>query len=139
MSELPGGESDPLVDRVDLLLKRHRQLLRTPDDDVPVLTEVVTPQSSLDEAAGEQDAATIAPESVEDLVGSMRHEILAKLEPRIESMLSARLGPAFAAAAEHALAEMRGALMQDVRRIVHEAVADSVAHALEAGQNNDPV
>lgn len=130
-------ESDPLLERVDLLLKRHRQMLRAPDDDVPVLTEVVPPQDSTPGDARGPETAVLAAESVQELVTGMRREILAHLEPRIATMFADTLGPTLAAAVEQALADARDGLTEEIRRIVHAAVDASVARALEAGQNDD--
>lgn len=135
MSEPPAGQSDPLLERVDALLKRHQQTLRGPDDDVPVLTEVV--EADREEAAGEsvRPIAPLDAAAVEELVSCMKREVLQRLEPALERLFAERLGPALAAATstlDGALRDARADLSLEAQRIVHDAVASAVAQALEA-------
>lgn len=135
MSEPPANQSDPLLERVNALLKRHQQTLRGPDDDVPVLTEVV--ESDQEQAAGDsgRSAASLDPAAVEEFVASMKREVLERLEPALDRLFAERLGPALAAAMgamDEALSGARADLRAEAQRIVHDAVVSAVAQALDA-------
>jgi hypothetical protein len=98
------SEGNPLVERVDALLRRHKAAAPG-GDDLPVLTEIVDPRSPVGAAA--LDAA-----AVEGLARELERAVLARLESELES----------------ALAELGEAL----RRALREAVAGAVARELEA-------
>jgi hypothetical protein len=96
------SDPNPLVQRVDALLKRHREA--APAADLPVLTEIVDPsapaQSALDAAA------------VEALSRELERAVLQRLEKELQPALAA-MGDALRAA-------------------LHDAVAVAVARELQA-------
>jgi hypothetical protein len=99
------SDPNPLVQRVDALLKRHREAAPAAGDDVPVLTEIVDPRSAAGPAA--LDAA-----AVEALARELERAVLQRLENELQ--------PALAALTE----ALHGAL--------REAVASAVARELQA-------
>jgi hypothetical protein len=106
---LPGraavSDPNPLVQRVDALLKRHREAAPSGGDDLPVLTEIVDPNSPA--GASALDAAAVAALSRE-----LERAVLQRLENELQPALAA-LGEALRAA-------------------LHEAVAVAVARELQA-------
>jgi len=94
------NEGNPLVERVDALLRRH-QSAEGGGDDLPVLTEIVEPGT----AAAARDAA-----AVQELARELERAVLARLEGELET----------------ALADLGGAL----RRALRESVAGAVAREL---------
>jgi len=144
------GESNPLVQRVDTLLRRHQQRVSEahaesssrpleafeetavppaskavetasadPDEDIPVLTEIVDP-----------DAFSTAP--AEDLRGDelvlqIESAVMEKLMVELDRTLDQRLGRTIADLLEQVLHGLRAELSVSVRRMVREAVAAAVA------------
>jgi hypothetical protein len=87
-----GSRSDnPLVGRVDALLRRHLQGAPGGADDVPVLTEVVEP----------------AAQAAEALAHELERSVLQRLERELQPLLAAALREAVAAAVKREL-EARG-------------------------------
>jgi len=87
-----GSRSDnPLVGRVDALLRRHQQGAPAGADDVPVLTEVVEP----------------AAQAAEALARELERSVLQRLERELQPLLAAALREAVAAAVKREL-EARG-------------------------------
>ena len=76
MSE--GRESNPLIERVDALLKRHQDAAPNPEGEVPVLTEVV------DAAAG---AAAPLPAGTDALAAQIERAVLERLAPEIQELV----------------------------------------------------
>lgn len=99
------SDTNPLVQRVDALLRRHQEAAPGGSDDLPVLTEIVDPAKPAGPAA--LDAA-----AVEALSRELERAVLARLENELQPALAA-LGDALRAA-------------------VREAVAGAVARELQA-------
>lgn len=97
------SDPNPLVQRVDALLKRHREA--APAADLPVLTEIVDPSAPAAQAA--LDAA-----AVEALSRELERAVLQRLEKELQPALAA-MGDALRAA-------------------LHDAVAVAVARELQA-------
>jgi hypothetical protein len=72
-----GRDPNPLVERVDALLKRHRDATGMGEDDVPVLTEVV------DAAA----RVAVPPAGADALAAEIERAVLERLAPEIEDMV----------------------------------------------------
>jgi hypothetical protein len=104
------SDANPLVQRVDALLKRHREA--TPGgEELPVLTEIVDPRAAAGSAA--LDAA-----AVEALSRELERAVLQRLETDVQPALAA-LGEAVRAA---------------LREMVSAAVARELqARKLDAG------
>ena len=142
------SEFNPLVQRVDALLKRHQQqgpdvtlpmsaveraathapaeVVAAPvevesaatDDDIPVLTEVVEPQG-----AGEPPAV---------LAGQIEQAVMEKVIAELDRALEQRLGRAISDVLEQAVDGLRVDLAASVR----ETVRDAVATALRNGDQD---
>ncbi len=122
-------ESDPLVERIDALLKRHQQPPPSPsvvdaperlvdvpppdiDDDIPVLTEIV------DLPGRAAQPAAIEPLSIESLLAEL------------DEALSMRLNRALGNLLEQSLDGLRAELSSSVRSLVREAVEKALADDL---------
>lgn len=96
---LPGkpavSDANPLVERVDALMKRH-QAAAPAGEDLPVLTEVVDPSAAAGPAA--LDAA-----AVEALSRELERAVLQRLENELQPALAA-LGEALRAALRETVA-----------------------------------
>ena len=79
------GDANPLVERVDALLKRHQDAAPGGDDDVPVLTEIVEPGAA------------------EALAFELERAVLQRLEAELQPALAAALRAAVAAAVKREL------------------------------------
>ena len=97
------SDPNPLVQRVDALLKRHQEA--APAEDLPVLTQIVDPSAPAGQAA--LDAAV-----VEALSRELERAVLQRLEKELQ--------PALAAMGEA------------LRTALHDAVAVAVARELQA-------
>ena len=97
------SDPNPLVQRVDALLKRHQEA--APAEELPVLTEIVDPSVPHGQAA--LDAA-----AVEALSRELERAVLQRLEKELQ--------PALAAMGEA------------LRTALHDAVAVAVARELQA-------
>lgn len=136
---LPRGndmsEFNPLVERVDALLKRHQQrqqdIAQAPaelvaaappaqvaDDDIPVLTEIIDPQS-----IPAPSAAQYGKEFVAGIEGAVLEKLLAELDRSLELRLNRTIGDLL----EQVLDGLRAELSSSVREMVREAVATAVA------------
>ena len=82
-----GPGDDPLIGRVDALLRRHQEVTSSGADDVPVLTEVVEPASQAAEA----------------LARELERSVLQRLERELQPLLAATLREAVAAAVRREL------------------------------------
>jgi hypothetical protein len=78
---------DPLIGRVDALLRRHQEGAPAGADDVPVLTEVVEP----------------AAQAAEALARELERAVLQRLERELQPLLAAALREAVAAAVRREL------------------------------------
>lgn len=85
MSDSGGRDANPLVERVDALLKRPRDAAPGGDDDVPVLTEIVEPGAA------------------EALAFELERAVLQRLEAELQPALAAALRAAVAAAVKREL------------------------------------
>jgi hypothetical protein len=125
VSDKEHREVNPLVGRVDALLRRHHEALRAVDDDVPVLTDVVDAEARARRAV--DDAALQA------LADALERAVLEQLGPELERVIERRL----ARAMDEALQGARAELAENMRQMVREAVAASVAQALAAQDPGD--
>ena len=73
---------NPLIERVDALLRRHQEAAPGGADDLPVLTEVVDPASPAGPAA--LDAA-----AVEALSRELERAVLARIEVELQPAIAA--------------------------------------------------
>lgn len=146
-------EFNPLVQRVDALLKRHQQQSATPEqplppiepppatvlevaeppplpelaampdpeDDLPVLTEVVEPD------------AGPAPVVLSDaLIAQIEAAVLERVLAAVDTALDERLGRAVADLVARTADGLRADLSASVREISRETVSTAVAQALAA-------
>ena len=97
------ADPNPLVQRVDALLKRHQEAAPG-GEDLPVLTEIVDPNRPAGPAA--LDAA-----AVEALSRELERAVLARLENELQPALAA-LGDALRAALREAVA---GAIARELQ------------------------
>jgi uncharacterized Zn finger protein len=120
MAEADPKDPNPLVRRVDALLRRRQEPGK--GGAVPVLTEIVQ-----DEARRERpvDAAML-----EALARELERAVLARLGPEVERVIQERLGRSLNEVLAKALESARAELTGSVTQMVREAVAASVAHAL---------
>ena len=120
--------SNPLVKRVDALLRRHRDPAARASD-VPVLTEVV------DDDARRLPA--VAPEALEALARELERAVLARLGPEVERVIAQKLSRVLSSSlVDQSVDGMRAELTQSVTQLVREAIAASVARALEPTQTS---
>ena len=129
------SEFNPLVERVDALLKRHHQRqqenalspavpVAAPtaapegDDDIPVLTEIIDPQSIPASAP-----VLYAKEFVAGIEGAVLEKLLTELDRSLEQRLNRTIGDLL----EQVLDGMRAELSSSIREMVREAVATAVA------------
>lgn len=106
----PARDADPLVERVDALMRRHKAGTKS-EADVPVLTEIVDETQPAPPAV---DAAAL-----EALSRELERAVLERLAPELDRLI------------EHALKAVRAELGASASQMVREAVAASVARALE--------
>lgn len=144
------SEFNPLVERVDALLKRHQQQEKaitqdptaetqpvtppdTPqaampgDDDIPVLTEII-------------DAESIAPAAPSQLgkefSAEIENAVLEKLLGELDRSLELRLNRTIGDLLEQSLDGLRAELSASVREMVREAVATAVAKEIAERTHN---
>jgi len=132
------SEQNPLVERVDALLRRHQQAEQGPrrDEDVPVLTEIVDPQAR-------PAAPAVDMKLVEAFADELETAVLLRLAPELDRLFEERLVSRLGDMLEQVLNDMRTELSAGVHRMVREAIAASVAQALgappaPAGEKTDP-
>ena len=113
--------SNPLVKRVDALLRRNRDPAARASD-VPVLTEVVD-----DEA---QRGPAVAPEALEALARELERAVLERLGPEVERVIEEKLSRVLSGLVGQSVDGMRSELTRSVTQMVREAVAASVSRAL---------
>src|SRR5690349_17250819 len=100
-------DANPLIQRVDALMRRQQEDSQRAVQEVPVLTEVVEPDSPAARAGKKADEALLAD---------------------IERVLLVRLMPEL----NRHLATLRGELEKELRKSVREAVAQAIAAARKA-------
>ncbi|MBI1942423.1 MAG: hypothetical protein HYS35_02055 [Betaproteobacteria bacterium] len=105
MSDKPGEgrEANPLIQRVDALMRRQQEDSQRAVQEVPLLTEVVEPE-----------AAAAAPEARpgdEALVEDIERVLVVRLVPELNRQI----------------AGLRSELEKELRRAVREAVAHAIA------------
>jgi hypothetical protein len=109
----PTRDADPLVERVDALMRRHKAPAK-PDADVPVLTEIVD-DSELENSAPDDHAALAA------LAEQLERSLVERLAPQMQRML------------EEATQRLGSELNMNLQQLVREAVAATLARALGKG------
>jgi hypothetical protein len=122
VSEQAPKDFNPLVQRVDALLRRHQET-RRPQDDVPVLTEIVDP-------AAAPPVRGVDPAAVEALAEELENAVLLRLAPELDRVFEERLAGTLSEMLEQVLNSMRADLAASVHRMVREAIAVSVSQAL---------
>jgi len=115
---------NPLVQRVDALLKRHHEARRSVDDDLPVLTEIIDPESL-------KQGPTVDRAVLEAIAVELERAVLERLGPEIDRVIEQRLASTLSELAEELIKNMHQELTASVRQMVREAVAASVARALD--------
>ena len=115
-------EPNPLVERVDALLRRADGTPRT-EPDVPVLTEVIDEEAR--RPAPAFDAAAL-----EALAHELERAVLERLGPEVERVIEEKIARTLSGVLGQALDGVRAELTVSVIQMVREAVAASVAHAL---------
>ena len=94
---------NPLVQRVDALLRRHQEQAQKAEEDVPVLTEIVDP-----EAAARPTPVTPA---TQELLNAIEAAVLERLWPELDRIL------------ERQLQELRAEMAASFRQAVRHAIA----------------
>ena len=122
MSNQAPKDFNPLVQRVDALLRRHQET-RQPQDDVPVLTEIVDP-------AAARPARAVDRAAVEALAEELENAVLLRLAPELDRVFEERLAGTLGDMLEQVLNGMRAELAASVPLMVRGAIAVSVAQAL---------
>ena len=120
MAEADPKDPNPLVRRVDALLRRRQEPARA--GEVPVLTEVVQDES--------RRVRAVDPAALEALARELERAVLERLGPEVERVIQERLGRTLNEVLAKALDGARAELTGNVTQMVREAVAASVAHAL---------
>ena len=114
-------EANPLVERVDALLRRN-EAAPQPDSDIPVLTEIIDDEPLRRPVF---DAAAL-----EALAQELERAVLERLGPEVERVVEEKLARTLSLVLGQALDGVRTELTGSVIQMVREAVAASVAHAL---------
>jgi len=125
------AEPEDLLGKADALMARHRPA-RTgaePDAEIPVLDEVVDILPESDDLPLLTELVTPAPvdeEQTEALAASMRASLLAALQPEIDSLIEERLKQGLAPLVEKVIDELRGDLQLIAREILSDAIHAAV-------------
>jgi hypothetical protein len=132
VSDDPRRDFNPLIQRVDALLRRHQEAPKPkPDEDVPVLTEIVDPKAA-------RPATGVDRATVEALAEELENAVLLRLAPELDRVFEERLAGTLGDMLEQVLNGMRAELAASVHMMVREAIAVSVSHALgEAPQESN--
>src|SRR5262245_22431152 len=112
---------NPLVKRVDALLRRHRDPRAAPGD-VPVLTEIVDEERA--------HAPAVDPEALEALARELERAVMARLGPEVDRVIQEKLSCVLSGLVGKSVEGVRYELTLSVTQMVREAVAASVARAL---------
>jgi hypothetical protein len=116
-------DPEPLIERVDALLRSHREPT-PPAAEVPVLTEVVDLGGATPRVPASADAAA-------SLAGELEHSVLTQLRGELDRVIDTRLSEdALRQTIEQSLGYLRIELAENLREIVRDAVAAAVARAL---------
>jgi len=118
MADAPEERGNPLIERVDALLRRNQDPASA--SDVPVLTEIVE-----DERAARRPA--VDAEALEALARELERAVLERLGPEVDRIIEEKLARTLASALGDGT---RSELTRNVTQMVREAVAASVARAL---------
>jgi len=113
-------EHDPLLERVDALLRKDRP---GQGDDVPVLTEVV-------EEPGAPRRAAVDRGALEALAQQLERAVLERLGPEVDRLIEEKLAKTLNQVLGSSVSGVRAELTASVQQTVREALAASVAHAL---------
>jgi len=113
-------EPNPLVKRVNALLRRHDP----GGGEVPVLTEVVDPEAAASAGPGVDEA------TVEALARMLEDAVLERLGPEVDRLIEERLARTLTEVLGRSLEAVRAELTVTVTQMVREAVAASIARAL---------
>ena len=113
--------ANPLVERVDALLSRHKDPAAG-GADVPVLTEIV------EDAA--QRKSGFDPEALEALARELERAVLERLGPEVDRVIEEKLARTLSTVVGQSVDVMRTELTRNVTQMVRDAVAASVARAL---------
>ncbi|HYD58460.1 MAG TPA: hypothetical protein VEB41_16260 [Burkholderiales bacterium] len=116
------AKANPLVERVDALLRRHQDP-EAADEAIPVLTEVVDDERA--RRRTEVDAAAL-----EALALELERAVLERLGPEVDRVIEEKLARTLAGMLGQSVDGMRSELTQSVTQMVREAVHASVARAL---------
>jgi hypothetical protein len=116
-----GQDSNPLVQRVDALMRRRAEPSRR-ETDVPVLTEIVSDERAARPAV---DRAAL-----EALARELERAVLERLGPEIDRLIEEKFARTLSQVLGRSLNEVRDELTGSVTQMVREAVAASVARAL---------
>ena len=111
--EKPGREANPLISRVDALMKRHQEETQRAVEEVPLLTDVLEQEAQEQALAAEKHRAT----QDEALAADIERVLVVRLVPELNKQIAA----------------LRGELEKEIRRTVR----DAVAHALAARKADD--
>ena len=133
------SEFNPLVERVDALLKRHQQqpgsapvpveetplaadappaaALPNEDDDIPVLTEIV------EDPGLASPLAQVSASLQREIERAVLERVLGQLDRSLELRLNRTVGDLI----EQVMDGLRAELSARVREMVHEAVASAIA------------
>jgi len=117
-------ELNPLVQRVDALLRSHRGEGQRSDTDVPILTDVVDLVSE-----GEQG---FDPKAVEALALELERAVLTRLGNELDRVIEQQLARSLSELLDGARAD----LTASVRKMVRDAVSAAVSAAL--GRSAEP-
>jgi hypothetical protein len=115
------AKGNPLVERVDALLRRHEP--DPQDAGVPVLTEVVDDERA--RRRTEVDAAAL-----EALALELERAVLERLAPEVDRVIEEKLAKSLAGMLGQSVDGMRSELTHSVTQMVREAVHASVQKAL---------
>lgn len=118
MREDDDKDLNPLVQRVDALLRSHRADGPRSDSDVPILTDVV-------DLVSEQEDA-FDPKAVEALALELERAVLNRLGEELDRVIEQRLARSLGELLDSARAD----LTASVRQMVREAVSAAVSSAL---------
>ncbi len=160
------SESNPLVQRVDALLKRHQQQVAAADQSSEILSDHAVPVAGSPEAqpyaaphiaqtthghlADDTDAdipvltEIIDPDLVpaaetldqEALVSRIEAAVLEKMLAELDQALEQRLGRAIGDLLEQSVHGLRAELSIRLRQMVREAVATSITKVLDERARN---
>ena len=123
MSEEDERDSNPLIGRVDALLKKAKPE-RGPGD-VPVLTEVVGDDHARRRTGLDRP-------QLERLAAQLERAVLERLGPLLDRLIEDSIERALRASLAQSLESLRGELDVRVRQTVREAIAASIAQALKS-------